>query len=407
MTYLRQHNLATKTIITIIRLMVISMSGSVFAGPKGAVGDLYVANDGSNVVNQYDGITGALVGTFTSGQVNGPRDITFGPNGNLYVVNFGAAVVEYNGSTGDFIRFFVQGRGNGQESMVFTPSGTVLVSQFDNNQIDEFDGTTGDFIQTFATNIRPFQNSMIIGPNGNLFVGDTLSNSVHQFKWDGTDLGIFASGGALDSPEGIAFGGPKGNLFVASYSNDSVVEFDGVTGTLIGTFASVLMPDGLRFGPNGYLWISSVGSNQIDKYNCSTGEILLSITDGVVGPRAITFKPSPTNCLAMTVSTLTAGQNASWNVSGATPRSKVAVVYGLKAGSTVVSGQMNFCATFGIKGVSQSKLIGIKTADGSGNASIMKKLPGSVRGLTVLTQAAEQNTCPDECVSNLDTQIVQ
>jgi hypothetical protein len=33
-------------------------------------------------------------------------------------------------------------------------------------------------------------------------------------------------------------------------------------------------------------------------------------------------------------------------------------------------------------------------------------LPGNVSGLTVHTQAAERDTCPDECVSNIDTQTI-
>jgi len=115
----------------------------------------------------------------------------------------------------------------------------------------------------------------------------------------------------------------------------------------------------------------------------------------------------PSDCLTMTVSTLTGGQNGQWDVSGATAGSLVAVVYGTQAGSTIVNGQLGFCATFGIQGVTQSKLVGTATADGSGNATITKNIPGAASGLTVLTQAAEQGTCPDECVSGVDTQVVQ
>jgi len=112
-------------------------------------------------------------------------------------------------------------------------------------------------------------------------------------------------------------------------------------------------------------------------------------------------------CLTMVVSTLRQGMNASWDVSGATPGARVAVVWGLQLGTTVVNGQFGYCATFGIKGVNSSKVVGTKVANGSGNATISKNIPGGTSGLTVHTQAAEQNTCPDECLSDVDTQVIQ
>jgi len=115
----------------------------------------------------------------------------------------------------------------------------------------------------------------------------------------------------------------------------------------------------------------------------------------------------PTDCITMTVDTLIAGQNATWNLSGITPGATGAIVYGFNAGSTVINGTAGYCATFGIQGVNQNKLVGLWTADGSGSAQVSKNIPNAAKGLTLLTQAAQQNTCPDECMSNLDTQVVQ
>jgi len=113
------------------------------------------------------------------------------------------------------------------------------------------------------------------------------------------------------------------------------------------------------------------------------------------------------DCLTMTVNQLIGGSTGQWDVSGATPGAVVGVVFGLNAGSTVINGQLGFCATFGIAGVGQNSIVGSATADGAGNATVTKGIPAQATGLTVLTQAAEQGTCPDECVSNLDTQVVQ
>jgi len=400
--------------IMVSGLMIIAQ-GTALAGPKGAVGDLYVADPNINNVTQYDRVTGVDVGIFAYVAMRGAFDLTFGPNGNLFVVNVGDGTVnEYDGSTGAFIKVFISTGLPAIMNILFTPNGTVLVGDSDSQVINEYDGSTGSFIRTFATGIKTtLGNGLIIGPNGNMFASDILNNTVREYALDGTDLGIFTSGGGLNFPVGIAFGGPDNNLFVSSHSPSSVLEYDGVTGVFIGVFSNDFgFPQGLRFGPDGNLW---VGSDQKSKININefdpvTGELILSINTGINSPYGLAFKPPsgrPLDCLSMTVSTLIAGQNATWDISGATPGSKVAIVYGFQPGSTVVSGRFDFCATFGIKDVSQSKVVGAKAADRSGDASVIKAIPASASGLTVLTQAAEQNTCPKECVSNLDTQVIQ
>ncbi len=112
-------------------------------------------------------------------------------------------------------------------------------------------------------------------------------------------------------------------------------------------------------------------------------------------------------CLTLEVNRLVAGSTATWDVSEATPGERVAIVYGFEDGETKVEGTAGFCATFGIKGVSQKRLICMKAADGAGIVSCNKKIPLSAEGLRVLSQAAERDTCPDECMSNLVDQVVQ
>ena len=117
-------------------------------------------------------------------------------------------------------------------------------------------------------------------------------------------------------------------------------------------------------------------------------------------------KGCSSDCISLSVDPLVAGQSADWFVSGATPGEQVAIVYGFSPGSTVVNGFGGYCASFGIQGVNQNRLICRKLADGAGNVTCTKKIPAGARGRRVLTQAAERNTCPNECVSNLDDQVV-
>ncbi len=112
------------------------------------------------------------------------------------------------------------------------------------------------------------------------------------------------------------------------------------------------------------------------------------------------------DCLDLSVSELVAGKTATWDVSGATSGAEVAVVYGLSRGSTLIKGLAQYCANFGIAGVSQKRIICRKKADGAGQVTCDKLLPDGIQGVRVLSQAAERNTCPDPCMSNLDEQVI-
>ncbi len=141
-----------------------------------------------------------------------------------------------------------------------------------------------------------------------------------------------------------------------------------------------------------------LGSNGFDKFY-GYGRVDVLTTLQAIGGSG--------DCLDMTVDALVAGNNATWAVSSATPNATIAVVYGFAGGSTNVNSVAGYCATFDIAGVNTSRVICQKAADGSGNANCSKSIPDFAFGKRILSQAAERDTCPDECVSNLDDQIVQ
>ncbi|WP_164928607.1 NHL repeat-containing protein [Gloeobacter violaceus] len=77
-------------------------------GPNGnlfiTVGDFQLGR-----VDQYDGVTGAFIGTFASGNgLSNPTGLAFGPDGNLYVADSDtSSILEFNGSTGAYEGIFV------------------------------------------------------------------------------------------------------------------------------------------------------------------------------------------------------------------------------------------------------------------------------------------------------------
>ena len=108
---------------------------------------------------------------------------------------------------------------------------------------------------------------------------------------------VFASGGGLGAPTGLAFG-PDGNLYVGSHDNDQVLRYDGTTGAFIDVFASdggLSDPADLVFGPDGHLYVSGWGSSAVHRYDGTTGTFMdLFVgaqSGGLLGPVALAFRP--------------------------------------------------------------------------------------------------------------------
>src|SRR5690242_10519577 len=92
-----------------------------------------------------------------------------------------------------------------------------------------------------------------------LLVSDPGANAVLEYNTETRAFrAIFASGGGLTEPSGLAFG-PDGNLYVAG-AISKVLRYDGKTGAFIDTFAPgfsgrLLNPNDLVFGPDGNLYV--------------------------------------------------------------------------------------------------------------------------------------------------------
>ncbi len=115
----------------------------------------------------------------------------------------------------------------------------------------------------------------------------------------------------------------------------------------------------------------------------------------------------PTECLGLEIDKLVGGGTSTWTITDSLgSNAVVALVYGTAPGSTSVNGFAGYCATFGIKGVNQNKLVcqGRLT---SGVKTCKSFIPTNFVGRQVLTQAAMRDTCDDECMSNLLDLVVQ
>lgn len=224
----------------------------------GADNNLYVVSNNSSVL-RYNGMTGAFIDTFVpvgSGGLTLPTNLTFRPDGLLYVSSFGeqgfatGAILRYNAVTGAFVDAFVAPGSGGlvnPTSLLFTPEGNLLVATVNdgsgntgNEKVLRYNGTTGAFIDAFVppggTPLIP--RGLILGPGGDLLVSDEQGNRVLRYSGtNGSFVGTFASGGSLSAPRKL-LSGPDGSLYVASTGSNSVLRYDGTTGAFLSVAAS-------------------------------------------------------------------------------------------------------------------------------------------------------------------------
>ncbi len=195
--------------------------------PKGRVGDLYVTNkEGTNGMRrwsdpcggggtdnphyslgnvlQFDAQTGRFVCVFAFGGGPGPddwlirpMDLTWGPNGNLFVVDKAridpingnvlegnGKVIEYDGQTGEYVRTFISLAALDAvfpdlwtESLAFGgPNANLRVLKFDvaepaDQLILEFDRVSGGLVGAMRATGLEDTGVVRFGPSGNLLLG--------------------------------------------------------------------------------------------------------------------------------------------------------------------------------------------------------------------------------------------
>ena len=260
-----------------------------------------------------------------SGGLQRTAGMAYGPDGSLYVVSQDPdhSVLRFDGETGAFIDEFVASGSVGEPyGIVFGPDDNLYVGTGSaaTNKVLRYDGSTGAFIDEFITagsaglfNRRP----LLFGPDGNsdgtedLYIGSNVADAI--YRYDGvtgaplpgplgsTDTAEFVppGSGGVDNPFDMTFG-PDGRLYVTSMNTDQILRYDETTGAFLGTFVTggsggLDGPRGIAFGPDGYLYVSSSVTDQVLRYEGGTGvfvDIIASGASGLDFPRALLFDPA-------------------------------------------------------------------------------------------------------------------
>ena len=274
------------------RFLLVATLSALFI-PSVVFADVIVCDFDGDEILRYDD-EGNFLGTIVeagSGPLDGPSAVEIGPDGLLYVASFNNdAIFRYSYPCGAFLGNFAIG-GNLQEvrDLTFGPDGQLWVA--DANEIKRFDAATGQFLGVivFINSINDDFQKMRFEPTSNdLFVsfqgffGASFS-TIARLSFD-FDPEVFIEevyqidfGGGT---EAFAFGpglGAEGDLFISSSASDGSIErYDLLSGDFLQTF-SFIAPDGsldMEIGPDSDFFLQSLtgeGENRIDRYDGTTG----------------------------------------------------------------------------------------------------------------------------------------
>ncbi len=180
----------------------------------------------------------------------------------------------------------------------------LFVGSLGNNSVLRYDQSTGAPLPAPGQSGAIFASGgglndpegLAFGPDGNLYVDSFQTDSVKRFSGTtGAILGDFvtAGSGGLDGGQGLRFG-PDGNLYVASWFTNSILRYDGMTGAFIDTFATgggLVNPFDFTFGPDGNLYVGGATSDNILEFNGATGALIGTFVSSVSEPVGLTFGP--------------------------------------------------------------------------------------------------------------------
>ena len=284
-----------------------------------------IANEMTDEIVRYDAGMGAFLDVLVkddpatpdrdeSGGLTSPGHLLLGPDHQLYVASrMTNEILRYDAETGVFLGVLVgddpatpnldeSGGLTSPDYLLLSSDHQLYVASEMTDEILRYDAETGVFLGVLVGDDLATPNidvdgtggphgvsSMAFGPDGELYVSSLHTNRILRYDArSGEFLNILVGddpatpdqdeSGGLQGPSGIVCC-PNGELYVSSLHTHAILRYDGRTGAFLDIFVAassggLLAPSQLIFGPDGQLYVSSLHTPQILRYDGRTGVFL-------------------------------------------------------------------------------------------------------------------------------------
>ena len=275
------------------------VQGAPIHGANGIMFDnndmLYIASVMGREIVVMDPKSGRILDKLgTDLGVEGPDDLTFGPDGSLYWTSIMTGEVGRLAPGGVLSKQFVA---PGVNPITFSDDGRLFVAlDFLGDGLYELDPnlTAGPWPIIEATPSDPyplgFLNGMDWGPDGLLYGPLWIPNLVVRIDVDlKMIVGVVAGG--LSNPAAVKFDS-QGNLHVAEQMSGEVSRLDLITGDKMLIATGLQGLDNLAFDSRDRLFVSHAGDGSIH-HVLPSGRVRTVSKGGMIAPGGVAVMPHP------------------------------------------------------------------------------------------------------------------
>lgn len=199
---------------------------------------------------------------------NASGGVSFGPDGNIYVADFGNLLSNADGTTvyrvtpQGVVSTFATGF-SGASGNAFDASGNLIQANITAGRLDQV--SPSGVRTTIASTGLQGPVGVAVASNGDIFVANCGGNSISRIS-NGV-VSAFVTGSGLSCPNGLTFD-PDGNLYTINFNNGNIYKIDpqGQIALLATTPGSSFRPSGgnghIVYG-NGRMYLTSNANSQI------------------------------------------------------------------------------------------------------------------------------------------------